>query len=83
VGFYLHVLVWHAIRGGANLFRLAPPDPMPPFSSLGMDIKSGSPWSFFVGVPHALIVFLHPNCFEVRNVINIYISFGLHNVRFN
>jgi hypothetical protein len=83
VGLYLCILVWHTIKGGANLFRLTPPDPMPPSNNLGMDIKFGSPWNFFVWVPRALIVFLHPSCFEVSGAVNISISFGSHNVKPN
>ncbi len=80
VGLYLRILVWHTIRGGANLFKLAPPNLMPPSNSLGMGIKFRSLWNFFVGVFWAL---LHPSCFEVRSVVNISISFGSHNVKPN
>jgi hypothetical protein len=46
-----------------------------------MDIKFKSPSRFVVGVPQASIVFMHPNCFEVRSAANIQISFKSHNAK--
>ncbi len=56
--------------------------PLPLSSSLGMDIKFRSPWSIFVRVIQASIVFANPGCFEVKGVVSFQISLRLHNARF-